>query len=103
MSNPAGPEDRTPRRARDEDGAVSQDARIHDARQDAARQDTARTNDTRAIPTGDATAAPTRNLDAVHAEPTRSQPVTAVRHDEPARATDGNGTLWWKKFPRGRR
>ena len=36
MSNPAGPEDRTPRRARDEDGAVSQDARIHDARQDAA-------------------------------------------------------------------
>ncbi|MET4137185.1 TIGR04086 family membrane protein [Pseudarthrobacter sp. PvP090] len=93
MSNPAGPEDRTPRRARDEDGAVSQDARIHDARQDAARHDTARTNDTRAIPTGDATAAPTRNLDAVHAEPTRGQPVTAVRHDEPARATAARDTV----------
>ncbi|MDD1476290.1 TIGR04086 family membrane protein [Arthrobacter sp. H16F315] len=67
MSNPAGPDDRTPRRARDEDTPGSQDARIHDARQDADRHNTVRTNDTQAIPTG--------------TEPTRSRPVTAVRHD----------------------
>ncbi|HSO92659.1 MAG TPA: hypothetical protein VLR70_16120 [Arthrobacter sp.] len=89
MSNPAGPEDRTPRHARDEDGAANQDARIHDARQDAAgpetaRHDTAPANDTRAIPTGAASDAPTRAQDVVRPEPTRSQPVTAVRHDEPA-------------------
>lgn len=92
MSNPAGPEDRTPRRARDEEAAVSQDARIHDARQDAARDDTVRTNDTRAIPTGAAAETPTRAQEAVRAEPvrsepTRTQPVTAVRHDEPVRDT----------------
>ncbi|WP_024368492.1 TIGR04086 family membrane protein [Arthrobacter sp. TB 26] len=92
MSNPAGPEDRTPRRARDEEAAVSQDARIHDARQDAARDDTVRTSDTRAIPTGAAAETPTRSQDAVRtepvrSEPTRSQPVTAVRHDEPVRGT----------------
>lgn len=76
MSNPAGPEDRTPRRARDEEAVASQEARIHDARQDAARDDTVRTNDTRAIPTG-----------AAAETPTRTQPVTAVRHDEPVRDT----------------
>lgn len=85
MSNPAGPEDRSPRRTRDEEAAVSQDARIHDARQDAARHDTAGTNATRAIPTGAATDAPTRaetvSAEPVRTEPTRSQPVTAVRHD----------------------
>ncbi|WP_160668819.1 TIGR04086 family membrane protein [Pseudarthrobacter sp. ATCC 49987] len=92
MSNPAGPEDRTPRRARDEEAAVSQDARIHDARQDAARDETVRTNDTRAIPAGAAAETPTRAQEAVRAEPvrsepTRTQPVTAVRHDEPVRDT----------------
>ena len=87
MSNPAGPEDRTPRRARDEDAAVSQDAQIHDARQDAARYGTAGTGDTRAIPTGAAADAPTRSHAAVQTDPTRSQPVTAVRSDETARDT----------------
>ena len=94
MSSPAGPEDRTPRHAGDGDGdaAENQDARIqdpqiHDARQEAAPQDASRTNDTRVIPTG--TAAPgapdaaTQSHDAVRTEPTRSQPVTAVRHDGP--------------------
>ncbi|MHA7223267.1 hypothetical protein ACX80S_13210 [Arthrobacter sp. RHLT1-20] len=75
MSSTAGPEDRTPRRARDEEGAVNHEARIHDARQDAAGA-----TDTRAIP-ADA-AATTRTHEAVTAEPTRAQPVTAVRHDE---------------------
>lgn len=84
MSNPAGPEDRTPRRASDDGEAVNKDARIHDARQDAARADSARANDTRAIPTSTAGDVPTRAQDVVHTEPTRSQPVTAVRHDEPA-------------------
>ncbi|HSL37876.1 MAG TPA: TIGR04086 family membrane protein [Arthrobacter sp.] len=93
MSNPTGPEDRTSRRAREEDGAVNQDARIHDARQDAARPDTGGTNDTRVIPTGAATEAPTRSHAAVRPEPTRSQPVTAVRHDEPAPATPAGDTL----------
>ena len=93
MSNPTGPEDRTSRRARDENGAVSQDAQIHDARQDAARHDTGGTNDTRAIPTGAATEAPTQSHAAVRPEPTRSQPVTAVRHDEPARATPAEDTV----------
>src|SRR6478735_2934907 len=32
MTSPTGPEDRTPRRARDEDGTLDRDARIHDAR-----------------------------------------------------------------------
>ncbi|WP_226759252.1 TIGR04086 family membrane protein [Arthrobacter sp. SO3] len=98
MSNPAGPQDRTPRRARDEDGAVSQDARIHDARQDAARPGTASANDASALPTGAAADAPTRAQDVVHTEPvrtepTRSQPVTAVRHDEPARVTAPRDTV----------
>ena len=103
MSNPAGPEDRTPRRARNEEAAAGQDARIHDARQDAARTNDAdraddtrtiptrgATNDTRTIPTGAANDERPRSRDAVYAEPvrpepTRSQPVTAVRHDEPVR------------------
>lgn len=85
MSNPAGPEDRTPRRAHDRDGAVNQDAR-HTAGQDTARRDAAPTNDTRVIPTGAAAGSPTRVQDVVRPEPTRSQPVTAVRHDEPAPA-----------------
>jgi hypothetical protein len=34
MSSTAGPEDRLPRRAREEDAIVDRDARIHDARQD---------------------------------------------------------------------
>ncbi|MDN4645801.1 TIGR04086 family membrane protein [Arthrobacter sp. PsM3] len=98
MSNPAGPEDHTPRRARDEDGAVSQDARIHDARQDAARPGTAAANDTSALPTGAAADAPTRAQDVVHTEPvrtepTRSQPVTAVRHDEPPLVTAPRDTV----------
>lgn len=93
MSNPTGPEDRTSRRARDEDGAVSQDARIHDARQDAARHDSGSINDTRAVPAGAATEAPTRSHAAVRPEPTRSQPVTAVRHAEPARATPAGDTV----------
>ena len=88
MSNQAGPEDRTPRRARDEDGAVSQDARIHDA-----RHDTAGSNDTRVIPTGAGSDAPTRAQDAVRPEPTRSQPVTAVRHNDYARDTPGPDTV----------
>jgi uncharacterized membrane protein YdbT with pleckstrin-like domain len=61
MSTPAGPEDRTPRRA--EDGTPTQDARIHEARRDAARS-----------------GEPSRS--EVRSEPTRTQPVTAVRHDE---------------------
>ena len=98
MSNPTGPEDRTPRRARDEDGAVSQEARIHDARHDAPRHEAASTNDTRAIPTDAAAGAPTRVQSVVHTEPvptepTRSQPVTAVRHDGPARETAAGDTL----------
>jgi len=40
MSSRAGPEDRTPRRARDEDAALNREA-IHDARQDAADRDAA--------------------------------------------------------------
>lgn len=39
MSSTAGPEDRTPRRARDEDAVLNREAHIHDARQDATRQD----------------------------------------------------------------
>ena len=74
MSSPAGPEDRTPRRAGDGEPAVNQDARIHDARQDAARQDAPRTNDTRVIPTGTAADAATRSHDAVRPEPTRASP-----------------------------
>ena len=84
MSNAAGPEDRSPRRAHDEEGAPDQEARIHDARQHAAGKGTARRDsatDTRAIPTE--AAATTRPRDAVDAPPTRAQPVTAVRHDEP--------------------
>ena len=74
MSNPAGPEDRTPRRAHDWDGAG----------QDTARHDAAPANDTHAIPTGAVADTPTRVQNVVRSEPTRSQPVTAVRHDEPA-------------------
>ena len=66
---------------------MSQDAQIHDARQDAARYGTAGTGDTRAIPTGAAADAPTRSHAAVQTDPTRSQPVTAVRSDETARDT----------------
>ncbi len=107
MSSPAGPEDRTPRHAGDEDAAVHQDARIHDARQDAAPQDAPRTNDTRVIPTGTAApAAPADDNDAatrshdsvrtgpVRTDPTRSQPVTAVRHDGTGRdSVDGQDTV----------
>ena len=93
MSNPAGPENRTSGRARDEDGAVNQDPRIHDARQDTARLDTAPTSDTRAIPTSAAADTPTRAQAAVRPEPPRSQPVTAVRLDEPARATPARDTV----------
>jgi len=80
MSSPAGPEDRTPRRA-DGEAAVTPEARIHDARQDAARQDASSTNDTRVIPTGTAPDAATRSHEAVRPEPTRAQAVTAERHD----------------------
>ena len=98
MSSPAGPEDRTPRHAGDGDAAVHQDPRIHDARQDAAPQAAPRTNDTRVIPTGaPATAANdagTRSQDAVRTGPTRSQPVTAVRHDVTGRDNvDGRDTV----------
>ena len=98
MSHPAGPEDRTPRRARGEE-TPAQDARIHDARQDAARSgDADRGNDTRVIPTTEeagsgprsqdaAYTAPDRRPEPTHLEATRSQPVTAVRHDGPARDT----------------
>ena len=81
MSSPAGPEDRTPRRAGDGEAAVTPEARIHDARQDAARQDASPTNDTRVIPTGAAPDAATRSHEAVRPEPTRAQAVTAERHD----------------------
>jgi hypothetical protein len=87
MSSPAGPEDRTPRSAGNGEAAVNPEARIHDARQDAARQDASRANDTRVIPTGATPDAATRNHDAVRPEPTRAQPVTAVRHDEPVQDT----------------
>jgi len=80
MSSPAGPEDRTPRRA-DGEAAVTPEARIHDARQDAARQDASSANDTRVIPTGTAPDAATRSHEAVRPEPTRAQAVTAERHD----------------------
>ena len=80
MSNPAGPQDRNPRR-RDDDAAVNQGPRIHDARQDSGRTDTARTNETRVIPTGSSDGA-TRSQDTVRPEPTRAQPVTAMRHNE---------------------
>lgn len=63
MSTPAGPEDRKSRHVGVEDGAPNQDARIRDARRDAARS-----------------GEPSRS--EVRAEPTRTQPVTAVRHDE---------------------
>ena len=81
MSSPAGPEDRTPRRAGDGEAAVTPEARIHDARQDAARQDASPTNDTRVIPTGAAPDAATRSHEAVRPEPTRAEAVTAERHD----------------------
>ena len=71
---------------------MSQDARIHDARQDAARDNTVGTNDTRVIPTGGVADAPTRSQDAVRPD-TRSQPVTAVRHDEPAPTSPARDTL----------
>ncbi|QDY89859.1 hypothetical protein E7Y32_06215 [Arthrobacter sp. UKPF54-2] len=58
MSSTAGPEDRTPRRAREENGTPDRDARIHDARQDGvtpegpvvAEDRADRANDTRAFP-----------------------------------------------------
>jgi hypothetical protein len=42
MSSTVGPEDRTPRRDREEETALDRDARIHDARQDGALRDDAR-------------------------------------------------------------
>mgnify|MGYP000026174063 FL=1 len=87
MSSPAGPEDRTPPRVGNGEAAANQEARIHDARQDAARQDASRANDTRVIPTGAAPDAATRSHDAVRPEPTRTQPVTGVRHDQPVHDT----------------
>ena len=66
MSHPAGPEDRTPRRARGEE-TPAQDTRIHDARQDAARSgDTERSNDTRVIPTTEAAGSRPRSQDAAY-------------------------------------
>lgn len=86
MSSTAGPEDRTPRRARDEDGTLNREAHIHDARQDADR-----TGDTRIIPATpvNETPATTRPQAQVRNEtPERPEtPVTAVREDRPARET----------------
>ena len=78
MSSPVGPEDRDPRRVRNEEAGANQDARVHDARQDADRREDTRTTETRVIPAGAGTTAPTRAQDVI-----RTGPVTAVRHEEP--------------------
>ncbi len=48
MSSTAGPEDRMPRRAREEDGTLDREARIHDARQDGVTADRPTVADERA-------------------------------------------------------
>ena len=99
MSSPAGPEDRTPRHAGDGDAAVHQDARIHDARQDAAPSGphpapTTPASSPRAPPPRRRRRRPGATDAGPRTEPTRSQPVTAVRHDGTGRDNvDGRDTV----------
>lgn len=88
MSSTAGPEDRTPRRARDEDGTINGEPHIHDARQDGAREDADRTGDTRIIPAAPAAETPATTRPQAHVRgETPETPVTAVREDRPVRET----------------
>jgi hypothetical protein len=109
MSSTTGPEDRIPRRAREEDGTLGPDARIHDARQDrttaaqpvAAAEDRAehraearaeRANDTRAFPAAPlagAAAAGTAGRDTrvIHGTRDDRQASDAVVEEVPTRQT----------------
>ena len=78
MTSPTGPEDRTPRRAREEDGTVERDARIHDARQDGVTADRPLTVDEPAERRAEDRAADRADVRAKRANDTRTFPAAPL-------------------------